>query len=77
LVIPVADRGRGSGRTGRGQTLGPYQSKSVDFRPAKPEPAGAGGAPHRPMGSRRFVRPAQTVPGRVHYDLRFEIDGVL
>ena len=57
---------------GRGH-LGPYQAKR-DFSHT-PEPAGAA-APPAANGPRRFVVQRHRAR-RVHYDLRFEIDGVL
>ena len=69
------DRGSRSRRerpAGRGQ-LGPYQAKR-DFT-RTPEPTGA--APPGPDGGpRRFVVQRHRAR-RAHYDLRFEIDGVL
>jgi bifunctional non-homologous end joining protein LigD len=67
----LSGRPRRSRPAERGQ-LGPYQSKR-DFRHT-PEPAGA--APLSASGARRFVVQRHRAR-RVHYDLRFEIDGVL
>ena len=53
--------------------LGPYQAKR-DFS-RTPEPAGAAATPPA-SGPRRFVVQRHRAR-RVHYDLRFEIDGVL
>jgi bifunctional non-homologous end joining protein LigD len=53
--------------------LGPYQSKR-DFS-RTPEPAGT--APHEPAGERRRFVVQRHHARQVHYDLRFEIDGVL
>ena len=65
-------RSREERPAGRGQ-LGPYRSKR-DFT-RTPEPTGA--APPGPDGgTRRFVVQRHRAR-RVHYDLRFEIDGVL
>ncbi len=69
------DRGGGSRRkrpAGRGE-LTPYQSKR-DFA-RTPEPAGAA-PPGSASGPRRFVVQRHRARRR-HYDLRFEIDGVL
>ena len=70
-----SDPGGGSRRerpAGRGH-LGPYQAKR-DFSHT-PEPAGAAATPPA-SGPRRFVVQRHRAR-RVHYDLRFEIDGVL
>jgi len=53
--------------------LGPYQSKR-DFS-RTPEPAGT--APHEPAGGQRRFVVQRHRARQVHYDLRFEIDGVL
>ncbi len=58
-----------------GPGLGPYRRKR-DFA-RTPEPAGDPGAPASPAGgARRFVVQRHRAR-RLHYDLRFEIDGVL
>jgi bifunctional non-homologous end joining protein LigD len=70
------DRGGASRRKGpaeQGQ-LGTYQSKR-DFS-RTPEPAGAAAMPPPDDGPRRFVVQRHRAR-RAHYDLRFEIDGVL
>jgi bifunctional non-homologous end joining protein LigD len=66
------DRGGRARPAGRGQ-LGSYRSKR-DFT-RTPEPAGAA-PPGSDGGPRRFVVQRHRAR-RVHYDLRFEIDGVL
>jgi len=68
----LEDRSRRERPTGRGP-LEPYQSKR-DFSHT-PEPAGAAMSPPA-NGPRRFVVQRHRAR-RVHYDLRFEIDGVL
>ncbi len=62
----------GASTAGRGERLGRYQAKR-DFS-RTPEPAGA--APAAGDGQRRFVVQRHRAR-RLHYDLRFEIDGVL
>lgn len=68
-----AERGRSAGQ------LGPYQAKRDFTRTPEPagipEPAGAP-LPAPPAGPRRFVVQRHRAR-RLHYDLRFEIDGVL
>jgi bifunctional non-homologous end joining protein LigD len=68
----LGGRPRRESPAGRGR-LGPYQDKR-DFT-RTPEPAGAT-PPGPDGGSRRFVVQRHRAR-RVHYDLRFEIDGVL
>jgi bifunctional non-homologous end joining protein LigD len=68
----LGGRPRRESPAGRGR-LGPYQDKR-DFT-RTPEPAGAT-PPGQAGGPRRFVVQRHRAR-RVHYDLRFEIDGVL
>jgi bifunctional non-homologous end joining protein LigD len=68
----LGGRPRRESPAGRGR-LGPYQDKR-DFT-RTPEPAGAT-PPGPDGGTRRFVVQRHRAR-RVHYDLRFEIDGVL
>jgi bifunctional non-homologous end joining protein LigD len=57
-----------------GERLAPYRRKR-DFA-RTPEPAGQPAAGESPTGARRFVVQRHRAR-RLHYDLRFEIDGVL
>src|SRR6478609_2056590 len=67
-----------SDASGRRDLLAPYHHKR-DFT-RTPEPAGGtrpdAGPPGEPDGRRRFVVQRHRAR-RLHYDLRFEIDGVL
>jgi len=72
----VAERKQSSTRSKTSESSGPLAAyhRKRDF-PRTPEPAGAPPAPH-PDGPRRFVVQRHRAR-RLHYDLRFEIDGVL